>query len=315
MRSRNPLLTFLLSYDVWVTSIIQVNFRFERYWWFCLMDFWNFHTIRVFEVRESIADISKELLCLGHVMWPLSCWQSQVIRCGHPACRVRQRPWRPYWQCDDADHTRQPFGQHVLLSTPADQDHSSLPHHRRRPLIGARSYSRAYRLLQRSAGLVSEVPDWQASIGSARRRQTCATTPVSVVRYWSDAPTATLAWHSKSGEVQDRSTRLQVPPRVGSTVPLWLLRPGASIVHSLLPTLIPVSGASSHCSSNENEDNWPSRLLPCFAHCLELAPRWFARSWTLHWLLQEQIENFPFFRIQCKCKLIFVVHLFTFNFF
>ena len=33
---RNPLLTFLLSYDVWVTSIIQVNFRFERYWWFCL---------------------------------------------------------------------------------------------------------------------------------------------------------------------------------------------------------------------------------------------------------------------------------------
>ena len=47
-RSRSPLLTFLLSYYVWVTSIIQVNFRFERYWWFCLMNFWNFHTIRVF---------------------------------------------------------------------------------------------------------------------------------------------------------------------------------------------------------------------------------------------------------------------------
>ena len=44
-RSRNPLLTFLLSYDVWVTSKIQVNFRFERYWWFCLINFWNFHTI------------------------------------------------------------------------------------------------------------------------------------------------------------------------------------------------------------------------------------------------------------------------------
>ena len=37
---------------------IQVNFRFERYWWFCLINFWNFHTIHVFEVSESIADIS-----------------------------------------------------------------------------------------------------------------------------------------------------------------------------------------------------------------------------------------------------------------
>ena len=40
----------------------------------------------------------------------------------------------------------------------------------------------------------------------------------------------------------------------------------------------------SHCPSNENEDNWPSQLLPRFAHCLELAPRWFAWSWTLHLL-------------------------------
>ena len=69
-RSRNPLLTFLLSYDVWVTSIIQVNFRFERYWWFCFMNFWNFHTIRVFEIRESIADISTELPCLGNLENP-----------------------------------------------------------------------------------------------------------------------------------------------------------------------------------------------------------------------------------------------------
>ena len=30
-RSRNPLLTFLLSYHVWVTSKIQVNFRYRRY--------------------------------------------------------------------------------------------------------------------------------------------------------------------------------------------------------------------------------------------------------------------------------------------
>ena len=115
-----------------------------------------------------------------------------------------------------------------------------------------------------------------------RRRQTSATTPISVIRYWSDAPTATLAWHSKSGEVQDRPTRLQVPPRVRSPVPLWILHPGASIVHPLLPALSPVSGASSHCPSNENEDNWPSRLLPRFAYCLELVPRWFAGSWTLH---------------------------------
>ena len=46
-RSRNPLLTFLLSYDVWVTLIIQGNFRFERYWWFCFINFWNFHTIHI----------------------------------------------------------------------------------------------------------------------------------------------------------------------------------------------------------------------------------------------------------------------------
>ena len=66
----NSLLTFLLSYDVWVTWIIKVNFRFERYWWFCLMNFWNFHTIRVSEVRGSIDDISTELPCLGNLENP-----------------------------------------------------------------------------------------------------------------------------------------------------------------------------------------------------------------------------------------------------
>ena len=42
----------------WLRHWIEVNFRFERYWWFCLINFWNFHTIHVVEVRESIADIS-----------------------------------------------------------------------------------------------------------------------------------------------------------------------------------------------------------------------------------------------------------------
>ena len=61
------MLTFLLSYDVCAISKIQVNFRFERYWWFCLINFWNFHTIHVFEVRESIGDISTELPCLSYL--------------------------------------------------------------------------------------------------------------------------------------------------------------------------------------------------------------------------------------------------------
>ena len=50
-RSRISLLTFSQSYDVRKTSIIRVNFRSERYWWFCLMSFWNIHIICVFEVR------------------------------------------------------------------------------------------------------------------------------------------------------------------------------------------------------------------------------------------------------------------------
>ena len=119
-------------------------------------------------------------------------------------------------------------------------------------------------------------------VTTARRRQISATTPISVIRHWSDAPTATLAGHSKSGEVQDRPTRLQVPPWARSPVRLRLLRPGASIVHPFLPALSPVSGASSRCSSNENEDNRPSQLLSRFPYCLELAPRWFAWSCTLH---------------------------------
>ena len=69
-KSKNPLRMFLLSHNVCVISKIQVNFRFERYWWFCLVNFWNFHTIHVFEVREPIADISTELPCVGDLENP-----------------------------------------------------------------------------------------------------------------------------------------------------------------------------------------------------------------------------------------------------
>ena len=34
------------------------------------MNFWNFYTIRVFEIRESIADISTELPYLGNLENP-----------------------------------------------------------------------------------------------------------------------------------------------------------------------------------------------------------------------------------------------------
>ena len=35
------------------------------YWWFCLIYFWNFSTIYVLEVKETIADIPTELSCLN----------------------------------------------------------------------------------------------------------------------------------------------------------------------------------------------------------------------------------------------------------
>ena len=66
-KTRNPLLAFLLSYLVCVTSKIQVNFRFERYWWYCPINCWNFQTIHVFEVRKSIAGISTELPSLSYL--------------------------------------------------------------------------------------------------------------------------------------------------------------------------------------------------------------------------------------------------------
>ena len=59
LRSRNPFLAFLLG------SKIKVNFRFTSHWWCCLIDFWKFFTIHVFEVEESIVDILTRLSDLG----------------------------------------------------------------------------------------------------------------------------------------------------------------------------------------------------------------------------------------------------------
>ena len=44
------------------------------------MNFRNFHTIRVFEVRESIADISTELPCLRNLENPGKLPVQDVIR-------------------------------------------------------------------------------------------------------------------------------------------------------------------------------------------------------------------------------------------
>ena len=67
-RSRNQLLTLLMSYHVRVTSKIQVNFRYRstrRYWWLCLINFWHFFTIYVFEVKQPNFVIPAEPPCLG----------------------------------------------------------------------------------------------------------------------------------------------------------------------------------------------------------------------------------------------------------
>ena len=68
LRSGNPLLIFLQSYHVWVTSNVQVDFRFNTYSEVLVnvsYRFWKLFHYSCFEVRESIADISTELLCLG----------------------------------------------------------------------------------------------------------------------------------------------------------------------------------------------------------------------------------------------------------
>ena len=64
--SGNPFLTFLQSYHVWVTSKIQVNFRFRRYWWFCETHFWKIFSIYVFEVNFRYKRHSKVLMIASY---------------------------------------------------------------------------------------------------------------------------------------------------------------------------------------------------------------------------------------------------------
>ena len=53
----------------------------QRYCWFYLMDFHNFFTIYVFEVKESIVDILTELRCLSDLDNPsqLPVWEVPMI--------------------------------------------------------------------------------------------------------------------------------------------------------------------------------------------------------------------------------------------
>ena len=84
-------------YHVWVISKIQVNFWFKTYsevldyCWMCLIDVWNFLTIHVFGVKESIVDISTELPCVGdlenpgwlpvlRIIWRHSYWDTMFRR-------------------------------------------------------------------------------------------------------------------------------------------------------------------------------------------------------------------------------------------
>ena len=79
-KSENPFLILLLSFYVWVSPKIQVNFRYMRYWWFCLLNFWHFFTILDFEVEESIADIPTELPCSGDLENPGQLPVQEVLR-------------------------------------------------------------------------------------------------------------------------------------------------------------------------------------------------------------------------------------------
>ena len=68
-RSKNPFLTLLVSYHVWKIPKIQVNSRFKRISEVLIILSYEFlkflHTIHVFEVEESIADIPTRLSYLG----------------------------------------------------------------------------------------------------------------------------------------------------------------------------------------------------------------------------------------------------------
>ena len=55
----------------------------QRFWWLCLMDFHNIFTIHVFKVRESFADISTELSCLGDLENPEQLSVPEVLEVTH----------------------------------------------------------------------------------------------------------------------------------------------------------------------------------------------------------------------------------------
>ena len=42
----------------------------RKLWWLCLIDFQNFSTVNVFEIKESNADIPTGLPCLGDLENP-----------------------------------------------------------------------------------------------------------------------------------------------------------------------------------------------------------------------------------------------------
>ena len=73
-RSKNRYLTFLLSYHVWVTSKIQVKFRYGGYLKVLIIVSYEFlkffFTIYFSEVGEFISDIPTQLPCLGDLENP-----------------------------------------------------------------------------------------------------------------------------------------------------------------------------------------------------------------------------------------------------
>ena len=50
---------------LWKSRSLPGSNGFQRYWWFCYIDFHNFFSIYVCEVTKSIADIPTKLSCLG----------------------------------------------------------------------------------------------------------------------------------------------------------------------------------------------------------------------------------------------------------
>ena len=81
-RSRDLLLTFLLSYLVWVTSKIQVNFWFKGDSKVLMIESYGFSQFLhyVFKVKEFIVDIPTELLCLSDLENPGGLSVQHILR-------------------------------------------------------------------------------------------------------------------------------------------------------------------------------------------------------------------------------------------